>query len=555
MKRLISILTILVFIHIDVPAQHYQFEWQNCFGGTDMDEAYGIAQTADGYIVAGSAKSNDGDVTIDHGGIDGWVIRLDQAGQMIWQKSYGGTNGDYLMDVFSTGNGNFLLAGMTASQNGTIEHNPYPETWSYWFMKVDGEGNIIWQTIAGGPNTNWLWAAYPTADGGIIGVGEIYGAGGDISAHYGAADAWVVKLDANGLVEWDFTAGTAPMPNVASGIEYGNSVIQTSDGGYLVAANGTVSLNGSLDCVPPPMTGALGILVKLDANGQHVWSRCYGGTTGHESILDVVEVEDGYVYTGIAASTDGDLAGCGLHNPNGDRPTDVWVAKIDFEGNMQWQHCYGGSGRDQGISIKAAAEDGLVVLGITPSHDGDISHNYGWQGKSNIWVLRLDEGGQLLHEACYGAAVATWVSTRNNLLVLNNNRIVVAGTTRSKAHHPPEHQGNVDCGNTHTGSLNNDDWWVFEIYDTTVYVQEQFNTALFKLFPNPATTEAWLQLTENTPLAQAQIELYNPTGRLLYKAQPTGQFHKIDVAHLPKGLYLVRVWDGERWYAEKLVVR
>jgi hypothetical protein len=75
------------------------------------------------------------------------------------------------------------------------------------------------------------------------------------------------------------------------------------------------------------------------------------------------------------------------------------------------------------------------------------------------------------------------------------------------------------------------------------------------IFPNPATTQTWLQLPENKPLTAMQIELYSPTGRLLYKAQPTSQFHKIEVAHLPKGLYLVRIRDGERWYAEKLVVR
>jgi hypothetical protein len=92
-----------------------------------------------------------------------------------------------------------------------------------------------------------------------------------------------------------------------------------------------------------------------------------------------------------------------------------------------------------------------------------------------------------------------------------------------------------------------------EIKDTTTAIWENHQASI-QLYPNPATTEAWLQLPENMPLAQVQIELYSPTGRLLYKAQPTSQFHKIDVAHLPKGLYLVRVWDGERWVAEKLVV-
>jgi hypothetical protein len=77
----------------------------------------------------------------------------------------------------------------------------------------------------------------------------------------------------------------------------------------------------------------------------------------------------------------------------------------------------------------------------------------------------------------------------------------------------------------------------------------------FTPFPNPASDAAWLQLPANTALAQAQITLYSLAGKLLHKAKPSSHFHKIDVAHLPKGLYLVRLWDGERWYAEKLVVR
>ncbi|HOI31896.1 MAG: T9SS type A sorting domain-containing protein [Bacteroidales bacterium] len=83
----------------------------------------------------------------------------------------------------------------------------------------------------------------------------------------------------------------------------------------------------------------------------------------------------------------------------------------------------------------------------------------------------------------------------------------------------------------------------------------EIENPIVELFPNPANTQTSLKLPENTVLSQTQIELYNPAGSLLYKAKPGSHFHKIDVAHLPKGLYLVRVWDGERWYVEKLVVR
>ncbi|NCC74147.1 MAG: T9SS type A sorting domain-containing protein [Sphingobacteriia bacterium] len=76
-----------------------------------------------------------------------------------------------------------------------------------------------------------------------------------------------------------------------------------------------------------------------------------------------------------------------------------------------------------------------------------------------------------------------------------------------------------------------------------------------KLYPNPSTTELWLQLPENILPEQAQIELFNPTGKLLYKVQPASRFHSIEIAHLPTGLYLMRLWDGERWRTEKVVIK
>ncbi len=75
----------------------------------------------------------------------------------------------------------------------------------------------------------------------------------------------------------------------------------------------------------------------------------------------------------------------------------------------------------------------------------------------------------------------------------------------------------------------------------------------FTIFPNPAGSQTWLQLPENLPFSQMQIVLYGCTGRLLHRAQPASQFHRIELAHLPKGLYLIKVWDGKRWLAKKLV--
>jgi hypothetical protein len=83
-------------------------------------------------------------------------------------------------------------------------------------------------------------------------------------------------------------------------------------------------------------------------------------------------------------------------------------------------------------------------------------------------------------------------------------------------------------------------------------INEIENSGL-EIFPNPATTQSWLHLPENTVLEHTQIAVYSPTGKLLSKAKPSSYTHKINISQLPKGLYLVRVWNGEKWYVEKLV--
>jgi hypothetical protein len=110
----------------------------------------------------------------------------------------------------------------------------------------------------------------------------------------------------------------------------------------------------------------------------------------------------------------------------------------------------------------------------------------------------------------------------------------------------------VQCGTFHNYNA-----WLFEIAldDTTHIINPVAHQQSINIFPNPAITEAWLQLPANIPLTDMQIELYNPTGRLLYKAQPTSTFHKIETAQLPVGLYVVRLWDGNKWQWGRLVVR
>jgi hypothetical protein len=212
-------------------------QWQKAFGGSDDDEAYAIQQTADGgYIVAGYTLSNDGDVTGHHGDYDYWVVKLDSAGNMQWQKCLGGSSEDIATSVQQTTDGGYVVAGYSNSVDGDITNNY--GSWDYWIVKLDGSGNIQWQKSLGGTNYDSGSFIRQTVDGGYIVAGGTSSNDGVVSVNYGDFDYWIVKLDSAGNLMWEKSLG-------GSGEEFAYSVQQTADRDF-VAAGYTNSQNGDI---------------------------------------------------------------------------------------------------------------------------------------------------------------------------------------------------------------------------------------------------------------------------------------------------------------------
>ena len=189
------------------------------------------------------------------------------------------------------------------------------------------------------------------------------------------------------------------------------------------------------------------------------------------------------------------------------------------------------------------------MVGNTKSNNGDVFGNHTISpAYRDIWMFKLNGDGELQWQQCFGGIVNETVEY--GVVKKSDNNFVIAGIIN----YGPSYD--VGC-TVHSGTHMNRDIWVFEIMmeDSLNAISPPANTREIKVYPNPATTELWLQLPENLVPAQAHIELISPTGRLLYKAQPTGHFHKIETAHLPSGLYMVRLWDGKQWRAAKVVVK
>ena len=182
-------------------------EWQKCFGGSSDDLAHSIQQTSDGgYIVAGTSYSNDGDVTGSHGDMgDYWIVKLTSGGAIQWQKCFGGSGNEVVTSIHQTSDGGYIVAGTSTSSDGdvTVNHG----RGDYWIVKITSGGALEWQKCFGGSESDVAFSIQETSDGGFIVAGTSYSNDGDVTGNHGIHDYWIVKLTSGGAIQWQKSLG------------------------------------------------------------------------------------------------------------------------------------------------------------------------------------------------------------------------------------------------------------------------------------------------------------------------------------------------------------
>ena len=342
---LISIQTITVTAPNPIP------KWAKTYHATGaVDSAMSMQQTADGgFIVAGSTNSS---------GVPGtphaWVLKLDSLGNVVWQKTYGGTGPDSANSVRQTTDGGFILAGGLTNSSSGIQQG--------WVFKLDSMGGMVWQkTYFGGLPLDTIWQS---SDSGFIvaGTGQISCFG----CFAGMFGEWVVKLDPLGNISWQkvFSLGIS---------NHASSVRQTSDGGFIVAGR----VKGC--CSPGNADNWDALIFKLNATGGLVWQKTYGGPDYDEARSIQLTSDGGFIVAGAAS-------GWGAHGPCSPFPcTHDWVFKLDSVGNVIWQKAYGGSAIENAFSVGLTSDGGYIVVGTTSSPGG-------------AWIFKLDAVGNILWE-------------------------------------------------------------------------------------------------------------------------------------------------------------
>lgn len=289
-------------------------EWSQVYGDAKDDDAYDVVQTGDGgYLVVGGTKSYGAGLT------DLWVMRTDDQGELIWEKILGGAKDDVAYSVTSL-DGDYLLVGSTASYGAGGS--------DVWVLKIDDEGEVLWNLTIGGPKNDVGKEVASTADDGFIIVGD--------TSSYGAGwtDVWLIKMNADGSVSWNQTYG-------GSANDSGRSVKETADG-FIIAGNSD-SFGSNL---------VEGYIVNVDMEGNLVWEKTFGGSADDYAESVELLADEGYLVTGYTTST-------------GTGESDVWLFSLSGDGNLVDETFYGGSMRDRMYQVHATSDGGYILAGFT----------------------------------------------------------------------------------------------------------------------------------------------------------------------------------------------
>ena len=219
--------------------------WQRCFGGSFRDELNDLILTPDsGFLLTGGSMSIDGNITGNHGFFDCWMVKLDKEGNLQWEKSLGGTSADIGASIKQTNDGGYIVGASTHSNDGDVVGNLHgDQNWEAWIIKLDNHGNIEWQrcyggTLSDGPNEISL-----TSDGGYLFAGGTDSNDGDVTGNHGENDIWVVKLDSLGNLQWQKCYGGSQDDNTNFIRESANGTFLV--GGCTFSFDGDVTGNHS----------------------------------------------------------------------------------------------------------------------------------------------------------------------------------------------------------------------------------------------------------------------------------------------------------------------
>lgn len=402
--------------------------WEKSLGGRQADILTDAQPTPDyGFIMAGSSLSkNSGNKTDDNkGNLDYWIWKMDEDGEMEWQKSFGGEGSDFLKSIQLTRDGGFILAGTSNSNKGFDKLEDSKGQDDFWIIKLNAGGGQQWQKTIGGYGQDVLQSVIQTKDGGyLVGGTSDSGKSGDKNQNeFGATDYWVIKLNDKGEIEWQKTFGGLFTDEL-------RSIEQTTDGSYIIGGYSNSPASGN------KAETSLGMgdywIVKLDKKGEIDWQKTIGGK-GDDQLTLIHQTFDGNL---LIAGTSNSPSSFDKRT-NNTSGTDFWLVKITPDGNNIWQETYN-IGREDVLTSVIENDDHTLLLGGFAQSEVNLDEKDD-KGVNDFVGIKINENGQEIWRKSVGSYGE---DTLKKLIETRDGGYVLAGTSN------PSQKGNQGFGKT-----------------------------------------------------------------------------------------------------------
>ncbi len=392
------------------------------FGGSGTDIAKSIVETLDGYIFCGYTNSTDYYIDTLRGNYDFWVVRVDNFGDTLWSKTYGGTNFDLANSIVATPDSNFIIAGYSSSNDIDVHGNHGQN--DIWVIKINQNGDTVWTKSYGGNGSEFAYHIIKTKDDNFViaGYSTSSNNGDVIGANVGYSDPWYVKINTNGTILWSKLYGESTYNDRAHKICQKTDSTLISSGYYQLRYShcggyhcsyiyysyhdfGRLNLldkDGNLISRKKPVnydpTQCYDVVNTLDSQnivlskynstwhitkvnnlGNNIWNKSLAVSSNNSPKSIVANNQGGYM---ICGNTNISLSAYDNHGSS-----DYWTALLSSSGDTIFTKSFGGTGYDDISDLITTSDGGYLMVGNTSSTDGDPgSTSY---GMSDAWILRF----------------------------------------------------------------------------------------------------------------------------------------------------------------------
>lgn len=546
-------LYLLLFILLPFLIYSQDILWEKSYGGIHADYLFDAQPTADyGFILAGSSLSNKTGNKTDnnHGDLDYWIWKMTEKGELDWQKSIGGKGFDLLQSIKGTRDGGFILGGTSSSGNSFEKKEDCKGLTDFWVIKLDASGNEQWQRTIGGDGQDELLCAFQTKDGGYILGGSSSSSPSSITnvkaegkmaesstidlygkseKSRGNMDYWVVKLDKQGVIEWQKTYGGRYADLL-------RSMEQTTDNGYILAGYSNSPLSGD------KTDGNKGVgdywIVKIDDIGAIQWQKTYGADGDDQPYVIHQTIEGGYIVGGNSNSKNA-LTSLGGIVANG---TDFWVLKLDAEGGVIWSKTYDFGKVDILTSLVENKDHTYLIGGYAKAESrqstvGQVAKMAGVgkdkEGINDYIALKIDENGEEFWNKTVGSSGEDIL---RKLIETRDGGYLMAGTSNSNS--------SMDKNS----NIGGNDFWVVKLKDKAKIEKVK---ASIEAIPNPVVT--YTNVIIGYDFNDGTASVIDILGRVLQNFKISSRTVPVDLSHYAEGIYIIKIQTDVKTESVKVI--